>query len=97
MARCVADHGGLAARRGQLKVQFLVRNRGRAEGVEVLAAKGVSAEASACVRRLLKNKAIGAPDRRPGRRDRDHHLQTHEMTPSLERRGPLRLRSFRND
>jgi hypothetical protein len=33
--------------------------------VEVLAAKGVSAEASTCVRHLLKNKAIGAPTADP--------------------------------
>jgi hypothetical protein len=65
LARCVADHGGLAADTGSVKVQFLVRSRGRAEGVEVLAAKGVSAEAAGCVRHLLKNKAIGAPTADP--------------------------------
>jgi hypothetical protein len=65
MSRCVAEHGGLGADVGTLKVQFLVRFRGRAEGVEIVSAKGVSAEASACVRRLLKNKAIGAPTADP--------------------------------
>jgi hypothetical protein len=65
LGRCVADHGGLGADAGTIKIQFLVRSRGRAEGVEVLAAKGVSAEASACVRRLVKNKAIGAPTADP--------------------------------
>lgn len=65
IAACVADHGGLAAPVGSLKVQFLVRSRGRAEGVEILAAKGVSQEASSCVRVLLKNKAIGAPSADP--------------------------------
>ena len=65
LARCVAAHGGLSADPGALKVQFLVRSRGRAEGVEILSAKGVSAEAAACVRRLLKNKAIGAPTADP--------------------------------
>ena len=48
-----------------MKIQFLVQSRGRAEGVEVLAAKGVGAEAASCVRRLLKNKAIGAPSADP--------------------------------
>jgi hypothetical protein len=65
IAKCVADHGGLSGESGSLKVQFLVRVRGRAEGVEVLSAKGVSAEASACVRQALKNKAIGAPTADP--------------------------------
>ena len=65
LARCVADHGGLGAEAGTVKIQFLVRSRGRAEGVEVLAAKGVSAEAAGCVRHLIKNKAIGAPTADP--------------------------------
>jgi hypothetical protein len=65
LARCVAEHGGLGAETGSLKVQFLVRFRGRAEGVEVLSAKGVSPEAAACVRQRLKNKAIGAPTADP--------------------------------
>ncbi len=65
IARCVADHGGLSGDAGSLKIQFLVRARGRAEGVEVLAAKGVTPEASACVRVLLRNKAIGAPSADP--------------------------------
>jgi hypothetical protein len=65
LARCVADHGGVSGDTGSMKVQFLVRSRGRAEGVEVLASKGVSAEATACVRVLLRNKAIGAPSADP--------------------------------
>lgn len=65
LAACVADHGGVRGEVGTMKVQFLVRSRGRAEGVEVLASKGVRAEASACVRVLLKNKAIGAPSADP--------------------------------
>jgi len=65
IARCVADHGGLTGDAGSLKIQFLVRSRGRAEGVEVLAAKNVSSDAAACVRVLLKNKAIGAPSADP--------------------------------
>src|SRR5689334_15524850 len=41
IAKCIAEHGGLSGAAGTLKVQFLVRARGRAEGVEVLSAKGV--------------------------------------------------------
>lgn len=65
IAKCIADNGGLTAATGSLKVQFLVRARGRAEGVEVLGAKGISAEAASCVRLLLKNKAVGAPTSDP--------------------------------
>lgn len=65
IATCVADHGGLTAATGTIKVQFLVRNRGRAEGVEVLSSKGVSPDAAACVRVLLKNKPIGPPTSDP--------------------------------
>ncbi|MFT3775894.1 MAG: hypothetical protein QM820_61910 [Minicystis sp.] len=65
IAKCIAEHGGLTGDTGSMKIQFLVRSRGRAEGVEVLSAKNVSGEASACVRVLLKNKAIGAPSADP--------------------------------
>ena len=65
IASCVAQHGGLTAATGTIKVQFLVRNRGRAEGVEILGQKGVSPDAAACVRVLLKNKPIGPPTADP--------------------------------
>lgn len=65
LARCVADNGGVGGDAGTVKIQFLVRSRGRAEGVEVLGARGVSAEAAGCVRHLIKNKAIGAPTADP--------------------------------
>jgi hypothetical protein len=44
-----------------MKIQFIVRAKGRAEGVEVLSSQNVSAEASSCIRLLLKNRAIGEP------------------------------------
>jgi hypothetical protein len=65
IGKCVADHGGLSGATGSMKVAFLVRVRGRAEGVEVQSAKNVTAEAKDCVRVLLKNKAIGAPSADP--------------------------------
>ena len=61
IAKCVAEHGGLTGATGTLKMQFLVRARGRAEGVEVMSAKGITADAASCVRVLLKNKPIGPP------------------------------------
>ncbi len=65
IAKCVAEHGGLTAATGTIKVQFLVRNRGRAEGVEILSAKGLGPDAASCVRVLLKNKPIGPPTADP--------------------------------
>lgn len=65
IANCVAAHGGLTGKSGSLKVQFMVRARGRAEGVEVLAAKGVGSEVAVCVRLAVKNKPVGAPTAEP--------------------------------
>ncbi|MRG96477.1 hypothetical protein GF068_31815 [Polyangium spumosum] len=46
-------------------MSFLVRVRGRAEGVEIESKKGVTEEAASCIRLLLKNKAVGAPSSDP--------------------------------
>jgi hypothetical protein len=65
VAQCVADHGGLSAATGDLEIQFLVRPRGRAEGVEVLSRKAVGVEAGRCVRKYLKNRWVGTPTADP--------------------------------
>lgn len=65
VAKCVVDHGGLENEEGGLKVQFLVRGRGKAEGVEVLKRHGVSKDAGRCVQALLKNKWVGMPSQDP--------------------------------
>jgi hypothetical protein len=65
IGKCVGDHGGLQGATGSMKVTFLVRVRGRAEGVEVANPKNVSSEAKDCVRLLLKNRPIGAPSADP--------------------------------
>jgi hypothetical protein len=64
VAKCVADNGGLTGASGSLKISFLVRSRGRAEGVEV-ERKNVSEAAGSCVRLLYKNRAVGAPSADP--------------------------------
>lgn len=64
VAKCVADNGGLTGKTGTLKVEFLVRARGKAEGVEVKAT-GVSEEAGKCVRNFLKNRSMGTPTADP--------------------------------
>jgi hypothetical protein len=65
IGRCVASYGGLSGATGSIKLQFLVRNRGRAEGVEVESAKGITEAAKECVRRALKNRSVGAPTADP--------------------------------
>jgi hypothetical protein len=65
IGKCVAEGGGLKADKGTLKVTFLVRARGRAEGVEVVSVKGIGPEATACIRTLLKNRSVGAPTSDP--------------------------------
>ncbi|MCA9620794.1 MAG: hypothetical protein KC731_17340 [Myxococcales bacterium] len=65
VATCVAESGGLEGTSGELKMQFLVRARGRAEGVEVLGRKGVAEDAGRCVQKILKNKWVGMPTQDP--------------------------------
>ncbi|MFO0589766.1 MAG: hypothetical protein U0441_19660 [Polyangiaceae bacterium] len=64
IAKCVADAGGITGKNPSLKVEFLVRSRGKAEGVEVTPT-GVSAEAARCVRTFLKNRSVGVPTADP--------------------------------
>jgi len=59
VAGCVAGHGGVSGDAGRIDVQFLVRERGRAEGVEVARTQKVTEEAALCVQKLLKNRPIG--------------------------------------
>jgi hypothetical protein len=65
VAQCVAQNGGLSGDAGRIDVQFLLRERGRAEGVEVPKAVKVSEAAARCVQKLLKNRWIGMPSAEP--------------------------------
>ncbi len=65
VATCVEQADGLTGGAGFFKVQFLVRVRGRAEGVEVLQRKGASKSAGDCVRKMLKNRWVGTPTEDP--------------------------------
>jgi hypothetical protein len=65
VAACVKGADGLDGTTGFFKVQFLVRDRGRAEGVEVLKRKGANKEAATCVRKMLKNRWVGTPSNDP--------------------------------
>jgi hypothetical protein len=63
--KCVDTNGGLAATGATIKIQFLVRAAGIAEGVDVLEAKGLEAKPGKCVRDVFKKKAIGTPSSDP--------------------------------
>ncbi len=62
-AQCVASHD--PGRTGKMKIQFLVRLRGRAEGVEVLSGKGFNDAAKDCIRLAFKNQRVGIPTADP--------------------------------
>lgn len=59
---CVNKHGGLSADKGEVHVRFLVRARGRAEGVSVAKKSGVSAKAAACIADVVDRRPTGTPD-----------------------------------
>jgi len=50
VAQCVADDGGLSEERGEMKVEFLVTLRAKADGVDVSSSKGVTPDAERGVR-----------------------------------------------
>ncbi len=56
------DNGGLKDGRGEVQVRFLVRQRGRAEGVSVAKRTGVSAEAARCVSEVVDRRYVGVPE-----------------------------------
>jgi len=59
---CIQDNGGLSAAKGNVVVQFLVRAEfGRAEGVEVKKAIGVSKKAARCLADVVDRRQVGAP------------------------------------
>jgi hypothetical protein len=59
---CVKKNGGLSADKGEVHVRFLVRQRGRAEGVSVAKRSGVSPKAAACIADVVDRRAVGTPD-----------------------------------
>jgi hypothetical protein len=61
-AECVEKEGGLTATRGEVHVRFLVRARGRAEGVSVSKRVGVGESAARCVAHVVDRRWVGTPD-----------------------------------
>jgi hypothetical protein len=60
--KCVNDNGGLKEKEGEVQVRFLLRQRGRAEGVSVAKRSGVSAEAARCVSEVVDRRYVGVPE-----------------------------------
>lgn len=61
-AKCIADHGGMSAASATASLKFLVRERARAEGVQVAEAKGMSREAAKCIADVVDRRWVGVPD-----------------------------------
>jgi outer membrane biosynthesis protein TonB len=59
--KCVNDNGGLKEASGEVQVRFMLRERGRAEGVSVAKRSGVSAEAARCVSEVVDRRYVGVP------------------------------------
>jgi len=60
--KCVNDNGGLKEASGEVQVRFLLRQRGRAEGVSVAKRTGLSAEAARCVSEVVDRRYVGVPE-----------------------------------
>jgi hypothetical protein len=60
--QCVTQHGGLAGSAGEVRVRFLVRERGRAEGVGVTRRRSVSKSAAQCIADVVDRRDVGLPD-----------------------------------
>jgi hypothetical protein len=60
--KCINDNGGLKEATAEVEVRFLLRQRGRAEGVSVAKRVGLSAEAARCVSEVVDRRYVGIPD-----------------------------------
>lgn len=58
---CVRMHGGLTKTKGKVVVRFLVRERGRAEGVSVKSVDGMSEQAGKCIADVVDRRYVGYP------------------------------------
>jgi hypothetical protein len=59
---CVVKNGGLSAASGEAHVRFLVRERGRAEGVSVAKRSGMSVAAAQCIADVIDRRFVGIPE-----------------------------------
>jgi hypothetical protein len=63
--RCASVERGLTKGEPSIELRFLVRAPGKAEGVDVGDARGVSADVARCARAALAGRAVGAPSSDP--------------------------------
>ena len=59
--KCAREHGGLTAPTATVQVRFLVRERGRAEGVSVKKRSGMSQAAAQCIADVVDRRYVGIP------------------------------------
>jgi hypothetical protein len=59
--QCVKDNGGLQGKSGEVQVRFLVRERGRAEGVSVAKRSSVTIKAAQCIADVVDRRYVGIP------------------------------------
>jgi hypothetical protein len=60
--KCIQDNGGLKDATGEVQVRFLLRAKGRAEGVSVAKRAGVTTEAARCVSEVVDRRFVAVPD-----------------------------------
>jgi hypothetical protein len=65
LARCAATEPGLLKNDAAIELRFLVRAPGKAEGVDVVQSRGMSADIARCVASSLAGRAVGAPTSDP--------------------------------
>jgi hypothetical protein len=59
--QCLKEHGGLQGKTGEVEIRFLVRERGRAEGVSVKKHSSVTLKAAKCVANVVDRRYVGVP------------------------------------
>jgi hypothetical protein len=59
---CVNYPGALTQPNAEVRIRFLVRERGRAEGVTVVSRQGVSTKAAKCLADVVDRRNVGIPD-----------------------------------
>jgi hypothetical protein len=64
-ARCATIENALTKNEASIDLRFLVRAPGRAEGVDVAKAHGVSADVVRCMTSVLARSYVGAPSDEP--------------------------------
>lgn len=59
--QCVESNGGLSSSPARVTLRFLVRERGRAEGVTVKEREGLSTGAAKCIASVIDRRYVGYP------------------------------------